>query len=514
MAALTATFFLYVWNALPVYPSPSLAGLFSWPADLKRAFVISLDSLMNLYEPDGFAMFRFAVPGISYALLAGFAYVLTTLDARRRSLSIAAGIALCTLAAFSYPPVCIITFAILAAHVVAALIARDRSRFHTLLLIGAVPALILASAGAPLLLLRGFEADTFVSAIYGSQSFKIQNVPAWAAVERLVLNKYTVTFAFMLLATRSNPAFRRVLATTGIALLAFTTFVLLEPAIYARFLERGIDHLWLCLLALSFFNVLAAAIERMPPAIGTLVQATMALILVVGASLGFVSLYQTNRVDNRSFIPQGQFEAYRWLSRHASGETIAALNWDDIEFIAIYAGNLKCIFGPADLSNVRPEIVARRYVSTWKELGLRREQLQQWASRSAESEYARLLAIRDRKPTPFLSPDDFAASRIVSALVYFPYISDFQGAPVGSTDVRGWRTDPAFIDNLLRMFDQAPADGFLKGAGVSYVLLSPAEMKLLDKDRLLDFETAFSTPERTVLVRKSKGSQARSMDDK
>ena len=514
MSALTATFFLQVWNALPVYPSPSFAGLLSWPADLKAAFVISLRATTNLYEPDQFAMYRFGVPAISYALLAGFVYALTTLDARRRPFSIAAGIVLCMLLAFSYPPICIIAFAILAVHAVAALIAQDRRAFNTLLLIGAIPALTLAAAGVPHLLFRGFEGDTFISAIYGSQSFEFQKVSAWTAVERLILNKYIITFLFMLTATRRNSLFRHVLATTGIALLIFTTLVLLEPGIYARFLERGIDHLWLCLLSLTFFNLLAGAINRANPAIGMLARASTALILMLGASLGFLSLYETNRVDNRSFIPIGRFEAYQWLTKHASGETIAALNWDDIEFIAIYDGNLKCVFGPADLSNARPEVVVRRYVSTWKELGLRREQMKQWASRSVETEYARLLMFRDRKPTPFLSPDDFAASRIVSALVYYPYISHFQGGQVGSSDAQGWHTDPAFIDNMLRMFDQAPADGFLAGAGVKYVLLSPVEMRLLDKDRLLEYETAFSTPERTVLERKSKATQARSMDDK
>jgi hypothetical protein len=507
MSALTATFFLQVWNSLPVYPSSSLAGLLLWLADLRTLFVISLRATTTLYEPDQFAMFRFGVPAISYALLAGFVYFLTTLDVRRRprsTPSIAAGSALCTLAAFSYPPVCIITFAILAVHAVAALIARERTRFKTLVLIGVIPVLAMAAAGVPHLLFRGFESDTFISAIYGSQSLTIQNVPALTAAERLILNKYTITFAFMFVVTRHCPVFRRVLATTGMALLAFTVFVLLEPGVYSRFLERGIDHLWLCLLALAFFNLVAGVIDRLKPALSTLAQASAALTLVLGASLGFLSLYETNRVDNRSFIPAGQFEAYQWLSRHASGETVAALNWDDIEFIAVYDGNLKCVFGPADLSNARPEVVVRRYVSTWKELGLRREQLEQWASRSTETEYARLLAFRDRKPTPFLSPDDFAASRIVSALVYYPYISEFQGRPVGVSDAQGWHTDPAFIDNMLRMFDQAPTDGFLVGAGVKYVLLSPAEMRLLDKDRLLEFETAFSTPERTVLERKPK----------
>jgi len=504
MSALLSTFFLQIWISLTIYPStPSFGSILTWFTQIGSSFDTSLSATMNIYELDQLAMLRFAVPAIAYTLLAGFVFVLIALDRKKNHVLIALAIGLGSLLAFSYPPSCIVGNVVLATYAFAAVLERDWDRAKVLLSIGITIILVLALAGAPQLFLKGFESDTFISAIYGSQILKFQNISAGAALLHLAINKYTLTFGYMLYGARNSIPIRRIVTTTSVALLAFSASVLLEPSIYSRFLERGIDHLWFLLVSIVFWSELAVLVDRLRPTSGTLVKVSTALIAILVAGSGFLSLYKTNSVDARHFVPEGQWKAYEWLSQNASGQTIAALNWDDIEFIAVYHGKLKCVFGPADLANVRPEVAVLSYVSTWKELGLKRETLEAWASRSAETEFTRIQAFLNRRSTPFLTPEDFAASRIVSALVYYPYIDRFEGGPVASSDEKGWHTNPHFVDNVLRMFDQAPVNGFLDRAGVRYILLSPNEMKYLDGDRLKNFETAFRSQDRIVLMRRS-----------
>jgi hypothetical protein len=225
-------------------------------------------------------------------------------------------------------------------------------------------------------------------------------------------------------------------------------------------------------------------------------------LLIVTAGFGFWVLLDINRTDARRFIPDAQWAAYDWLAKNASGQTIAALNWDDIEFIAVYHGDIKSVFGPSDLANSKPEIAMIRYVSTWKELGLQRNQLVKWLENAAQADFKRLANFALRRPTPFLSEDEFAASRIAAALVYYPYIARFNGDPVATTDASGWHTAPSFIDNVTKMFDEAPEKGFLSGAGVRLILLSNFERKFIDESRLKDYDTVYQSTSRTVLRRR------------
>src|ERR1044072_7999325 len=95
---------------------------------------------------------------------------------------------------------------------------------------------------------------------------------------------------------------------------------------------------------------------------------------------------------------------------------------------------MKSVYGPADLANSKPEIAMARFVGTWKELGLRREQLVKWLERAPQADLEMFVNFGLRKTTPFLSDDEFAANRIAAALVYYPYIAKFSGGPVASVD--------------------------------------------------------------------------------
>lgn len=503
MAALVATFFLQAWCALTVYPSgPRPGALLAWAPQMASSLEASLQLITHIYELDQYEMLRFAVPSISYVLLACFAFVLVLLD-RRRSWPLAVvATAFAILLAFSYPPHTLAAYLLLIAFAAVNLFDRDWAGLRIFVAVGVTTIAALLVAGVPQILVRGFGEATFISSVYGLQSLTLQAASPGAAITHLVLNKYTLSFVAALYASRDVPALRRAVVAIGGVVLVFSCSLLLEPSIYSRFLERGIDHLWLLLISIVFWNALARRTEFLERIPRHALRAALAGVLLLTAAAGFCNLLAVNRQDGRHFIAAGQWAAYDWLARHASGETIAALNWDDIEFIAVYHGNLKCVFGPADLANLKPELGMVSYVSTWKDLGLKRAQLEHWVRRSAAAESGRLEAVREHRPTPYLDADDFAASRIVSALVYYPYIDRFGGGPVATAGPKGWQTAPAFIDNVLEMFDEAPAKGYLSGAGVKYLLMSNDERQLLDEDRLRDYEIVFQSGDRTVLRRR------------
>ena len=503
MAAFITTFFLQVWSALPIYPSgPGVDALIAWVVQAEASVRASFKFVTNIYEPDQYEMLRFAVPSISYALLAGCALVLIFLDRNRSWALAAASTIFVVLLVFSYPPHALAGCLLLVSFAAANLFTRDWAGLKIFVAVGLATIAVLLVAKVPQTLMQGFGSDTFISSVYGLQSLKLQAVSPAVALTHLLLNKYTLSFAAMVFASWRIPRLRRAVLVIGGVVLASSCSVLLEPSIASRFLERGIDHLWLLLLSIVFWNAVAPWIEALGRAPRIAIRTVVTAFFVIAAGAGFWNLFTVNRVDARQFIPSGQWAAYSWLALNAPGETIAALNWDDIEFIAVYEGNLKSVFGPADLANLKPELEVQSYVSTWKDLGLKREQLQQWVSRSAETEFNRIEGFATHRPTPFLNADDFAASRIVSALVYFPYIDRFAGAPIATTGPKGWQTATTFIDNVLQMFDQAPSTGYLAGAGVKYLLLSNDERRLLDEDRLKDYEVVFQSNDRTVLRRR------------
>jgi len=504
MAAFVTTFFLQVWSALAVYPSGmSPEALLSWIAQVDSSVRVSLKFITNIYELDQYEMLRFVVPSISYMLLASFAFVLVLLDRHKGWPIATASTAFAILLAFSYPPHTLAAYLLLVSFAVANLVTRDWAGLKIFVAVGLTTIVALLIARVPQVLVQGFGGETFISSVYGQHSLKLQAVSPGVAMTHLLLNKYTISFAGVIYASWHLPALRRAITVIGGVVLAFSCSLLLEPSIYSKFLERGIDHLWLLLISIVFWNALARRTEVLSSIPRNGLRAAITTVLVLIAATGFWNLFTVNKMDARHFIPSGQWEAYEWLSRNAPGETIAALNWDDIEFIAVYYGNLNCVFGPADLANSKPELGMLRYVSTWKDLGLKREQLEKWVSRSAKAEFDRIQGFLAHRPTPFLDVDDFAASRIVSALVYYPYIDRFNGAPIAIADPKGWQTAPAFIDNVLQMFDQAPAGGYLSAVGVKYLLLSNDERQLLNKDRLKDYEVIFQSGERSVLRRRS-----------
>jgi hypothetical protein len=503
VAAFITTFFLQAWSRLASYSnSMSPQDVIEWIRYAWATFRAAFRFITSIYEPDQFEVLRFAVPSISYGLLAGFVFTVILLDARRSLVLTLAAIVYAVLMAFSYPPHALAAYLVLISYAALNLVDRDWQGVRTFLWVGLTTILCLLLAGVPRSLMQGFAEDTFISSIYGANNLVLDTHSLGEMLSRIVLNKYVVSFIAVLYMSRGLFHLRRTVVAVGSVVLLFSLSLVFSPSTSARFLERGIDHLWLLLMSIVFWSGLDRRLNAVVASARAGLKALVAALLVVTAGFGFWVLLDINRTDARRFIPDAQWAAYDWLAKNASGQTIAALNWDDIEFIAVYHGDIKSVFGPSDLANSKPEIAMIRYVSTWKELGLQRNQLVKWLENAAQADFKRLANFALRRPTPFLSEDEFAASRIAAALVYYPYIARFNGDPVATTDASGWHTAPSFIDNVTKMFDEAPEKGFLSGAGVRLILLSNFERKFIDESRLKDYDTVYQSTSRTVLRRR------------
>lgn len=504
VSAFIATFFLQVWCRLyPSSKSMTPRGIADWIGNTWATFLDALKFVTNIYEPDQFHLLRFAVPSISYVLLLGFSFTIVLLDSRRSLAWIMGTIVYAVLMAFSYPPHSLAAYALLISYAALNLVQRDWRGVRTFLWVGLATIVCLLLAGVPKLLVQGFGEDTFISSIYGANSLVLETNSLSEIFARILLNKHLVSFAVVFYLSSGLPLLRRAVLGIGGVVLLFSLSLVFGSGASVRFLDRGVDHLWLLLISIVFWSTVNRRLDSMTSENArTGFQGLIVALLIVTAGAGYWALLETNRSDARRFIPSGQWDAYSWLARNAPGQTIAALNWDDIEFLAVYHGNIKSVFGPADLANSKPEIAMARFVGTWKELGLRREQLVKWLERAPQADLEMFANFRLRKPTPFLSDDDFAASRIAAALVYYPYITKFSGGPVASVDGGGRHTASSFIDNVTKMFDQAPEKGFLAGAGVQLILLSSFERQFVDESRLKDYETVYQSASRTILRRR------------
>ena len=163
-------------------------------------------------------------------------------------------------------------------------------------------------------------------------------------LSRIVLNKYVVSFIAVLYMSRGQLHLRRTVVAVGSVVLLFSLSLVFSPSTSARFLERGIDHLWLLLMSIVFWSGLDRRLNAVVASARAGLKGLVVAILIVTAGFGFWVLLDINRTDARRFIPDAQWVVYDWLAKNASGQTIAALNWDDIEFIAVYHGDIKSVW--------------------------------------------------------------------------------------------------------------------------------------------------------------------------
>jgi hypothetical protein len=500
LAALSLQF----WQFMPATPDVySGHGIFSWTVQTLQSLRGTLGRSMDVYDTFAYSeLFRFMIPGVSFVLLSAFVLTLVWLVDRPRAWRAVLVAVFASLMAFTYPSQMLIAYLAMIGMLIANLVQRDVQRVGVMLFAGLATLGFLFLTGHPAKMLAVFSDQSFVSAVYGSSENLVVAPSLLSVLAAVMMSKYSIGAALSVLCATGNPALQRLtLIVGGIACLLMSA-TQIAPPLASRFLSRGIDFLFFSVLLICITNALVHHfLPRMAHqnywrlAGGGL----FAIFLIVPIS-GFANLLERKLSDARSTVPAGQWQAYSWLRENAQGEVIAALNWDDIDFIGVYLPNTRTVFGSADLALRLPEAEAARFVATWKDLGLARSHIDDWASAAMGAEWARLAAYSAQTPTPFLSPQDFAASRLASAINYFPYISTFSGSPPIEEGTVPWVSSQDFVTTWLELFDAAPEE-FLAREGVSYLLVSDSDHELLPPGALASWTIVFETDKRYIYER-------------
>ncbi|AEI96317.1 hypothetical protein [Roseobacter litoralis] len=508
LVGILVTFYFQFWRAIPVGTlSMSLSGIDDWISLADRRLDRALDNAKDPYDYYSYSdMFRFLMPAMSFAFLTVFLALLIQVDRHRsKALSALATVAAC-LMAFTYPPHALFAYLLLVGFSAIHLLTREWRGFRHFLYIGLVTLAFLLATGVPQTFLSAFDETTFISAVYSANGSLLANVKL-SAVPGTLMNKYLFSFLIALWLVWGNAVLRRFILVTGFAALLVSLSSLLPPLYADRFLYRGIDHIWFMVLVTVCFLRLekrSVAQTKQPPtsAFRQKVSRWKQPLFIAGALLlpvvGFSSLLERNLTDERRFVPAGQWAAYNWLRENADRETVVALNWADAEFIAVYLAQVRTVFSSADLANRRPEAEVARFVATWKTFGLPRETFESWVRRSLETERDRRSSIRAQRSTPLLSEDDYYASRIALALIYFPYVRQFDGALIAGTGEDQWSVTEEFVEKMLAVFDQTPVDDFLEKQGIQTLIVSSFEEKLMAENALANWQLVWQSKERRI----------------
>jgi hypothetical protein len=389
-----ATFYYQFWMSVPPTPkSLSMGGVSDWWTRTAKGFATRLDRAGSVYEAPLYSdMFRFLLPCMSLALLALFFFLLLRVDKDRKVWLTVLAIPPACLMAFSYPPHALITYLLLVMFAAVNFFSRDWKGLLHIVGVGVACLVFLMLARVPQQLTAGFSENTFISAVYSSEDAMASGTVSWLSVISLLVSKYALSLAAALALSWHNVQLRRAVMVVGGVAILMSGAVLLPQLYTVRFLNRGIDHLWFIVMATVVAAALTSALQQRWSTLSkyaTGVGAALAVALFALPVAGFSALLNHNLTDGRRFVPEGQWQAYQWLKKNAEGETIAALSWEDVEFIAVYMPKLRAIFSNADLRNQRPELAMAAFVGTWKDLGLTADKLKDWTQRSVEAEERR-----------------------------------------------------------------------------------------------------------------------------
>lgn len=505
VVGIVSTFYYQFWMSFPAaLNSLSLAGISEWWDRTGKGFETRLERAASVYEAPLYSdMFRFLLPSMSLALVALFFFLLIRIDRDREKWLTVLAIPAGCIMAFSYPSHALIVYLLLVMFAAVNFLSRDWEGLLHFMAIGAACLVFLLLARVPHQLTAGFSENTFISAVYNSEDAIEGGHVTWQSAISLLVTKYTLSLTAALALVWNDRQLRRAVIVVGGVTVLMSGAVLLPPLYTVRFLNRGIDHLWFIVMATVVAAWLVPRVQQYwnaPPRYAAAAGAALAVALFALPAVGFSTLLNQNLTDGRRFVPEGQWQAYQWLAENAAGETVAALSWDDVEFIAVYMPKLHTIFSNADLSNHRPELAMAEFVGTWKDLGLTADKLEDWTQRSVEAEEQRRRAFYQESASPFLSADDYAASRIAQAIVYYPYITRFAGEAIADGKAKAKRSSDAFVRNVLKIYADSPS-GYIAARGVRTLILSPYEKALVSPAALESWQLEFETPERAIYRR-------------
>ena len=471
-----------LWTILPTHPD-SLRALGSWLHLLWSTGWVGIWSATIFSEYDFYGnTFRYVNLSFSVPILLAFFTIAVMVHIAGSWPWILAMAVLAPAMAFSYPSHAFIAYTLLIGFAGLNLLRRDWFRFAAFAGVGAATLIFLLAIDYPGMVSRILNNSELWTNIFAQDKLTLRSYDADFLVA-VVINKYLLTFAIMLVMTRSERILRDVVLVVGlIGWLLSLSHLFDMPQLWGRFLGRGIDHVW----TITFAICLGTLLAKWSPALETLVRFkqmrrwnwnTLALglsvMLLTGLLVvplwGFGRLGMIHLHDESRFLPQAKMDAYRWIAANIpAGTPIAVLDWEDISILPIYS-KAALVVGHNVIDGRSPREELERFVNTHKFLGRSREDLVALVTAGPKAVLAADRSGGSRPP--FLDAATFESYQFMNGILYWPYIKLIEDMPIATKDIEPVIT-PQFMQVLLKIYDDADPATFLQRYSVGAVVVN------------------------------------------
>lgn len=470
------------WSELPIAPGVyGPPSFFSWLSSI-YSFVTSyaFQAFFNIYESETLqGSFRFINNSMSGPLLLIYLYGCFRIYSKDRiSAFMAAWVFAMSLAmAFSYPSRVLTAYFVLAGLAVFSILRGKWNAAVMLFSIGLCTILVLLLGGYVSYVRHVFAVNELWNNIFEGQSKSFIERPLFNILLIVAANKYVLSLAVAVLLAWRYRDLRDLITVVGLLACGLAgTYLFDMPQFWSRFLDRGVDHAWFMCLLLSLVAGWKTWVEPSFPRAATRAFALPVMLLIVVVPLrGFVEYALANTQNDTRFMTAGRWEALRWIDRNAEpGATIAALDWEDITFIPIFT-HAKLAVDNMIIGGRSPADEVQRYVSVWKLLGFDRDILKARLNEMVSASVRRRSLKLENFRHPPLSPgEDFPASQIAEAAIYWPYVGKLDSFDVATA---ANTTNPALVDRIMSMYDKVDPERVVGELGIKYVLLSGNELQ-------------------------------------
>jgi hypothetical protein len=481
-----------LWVTIPTHVD-SLNNIVGWVVSSCRGLVESIKYSLLFEEYDLYgSTFRFINISFSGPILLLY-YLTVTLTYKRTDIkTIILLAAMSPLMAFTYPSHVIIAYCLLVAFSIIAIYRRNVTTSIAFVSIGAFTILVLEIIKYRQIMSDAFKNSQLWNNIFASEKLILLHNDIYYILAVIVLNKYLITWALMIYLSRHRQQIRDIVIATGIIAVPLSYVHLFDmPQLWARFLGRGIDHIWVMLLIVVLGDALYKTIinlqssnEKYKPRRILYILMTRGVafvslaMLIIIPGIGFVHYAKCTSSNGSRFIPNATMEFYRWIdSTLPSKSEIASLDWEDITLLPIFT-NANLVIGHTVIDGRNPTDELERFIFAWKFLGYNRLQLEQLIERGPEATHTLFQTTPNTHSPPYLSNLQFSESQFMMGILYWPYIKKIGGIQI--VDGGEWgRISPAFKRYALEIFNRAVSGDFLWKYKVKYITMNSEQLALL-----------------------------------
>lgn len=466
-----AVFYYWGWYSLQGGFLQAISNLLHYPLTILEISNKVIDCLND--------NFRFINISVSGCILLALFLFLVRLQDRQTWDRFTIALFFCLVISFTYLPMMILSYVFLLVFCIIYFIRADRKLFWCFFSLGVGVIIFLLSIGY-LGMIGEFRGNTiFLNEIFMPKESNSARIlfSRWPETWRsLVMNAYFVIGLIALFSSWRIKVLRDWIIVFMIAGVLIQVIFLIAPndPYKARFYSRAYVQPFvvfsLIAIAAGTKNLCEkAALMRFRSFkhVGKFLCFVAISGLVFFPAVGFSRYAAKNTKTLASYIPQGQWDAFRWLQNNTERDSVVlAIDWSDVYLVPIYTHN-NLFFGHYIIENRSKNNEVDRYLSAWHLLGLPRERLKQLVAESVSS-YAILINTLFRSNTfseinQYPSRTTHESASFIHGLIYYPYNKEIEGRNTESAD---------FLPHIMKSYDNINWMKFIDSTPCDYALIS------------------------------------------